>query len=136
MKRKKADPSARSHDQLITGALIGLNIIILLQLLTLTPLDRPLSISLYCLVVAIPLLAMAQMNSMQASGLEYDLDSWLFDAAQAVAGLISLIALGALFWHLSPTSGRIFLALCFAALIGVIAYGFALGTINGKKRRG
>lgn len=134
----KTNKESLVEDQIVFGALMGLDVIIVLQLMTLARLDKPLSVALYCFVVAIPLLAMYVLSILTTMKYEYDVWVWYHLAAILAGGLASLAGVGALFFHFSWVAGGLFALLSVLGLGAYFHYNGQLKKLNelhNSKRR-
>jgi hypothetical protein len=100
------------RSDLIFAGLIGIGIFFVIDLISQTPLDTPLTIALYCFSFSIPFLALpillhlvetTQGHSMFPS---YVNVSIAFGVVGTICGLIAEI------WHLSWVAGVLFLCCC------------------------
>jgi hypothetical protein len=131
-RKRKVDKHGLSEDRIMSGALIAISVVALVQLLSVGQLDIPLKISLYCFAVSIPLLSLASLNRLAASAQEYIVDAWYDSFAIAFGSLASFVGVGALFWHFSRIMGGLFFAISFFGVIAYLRFYFELEKVNDK----
>jgi len=129
-RRKKSAEKDAVDERLLFGALLGLGIVVVVQLISLRRLDRSLTLSLYCFAVSIPLLSMRLVNSLMFTYFEYDVSVWYNRISPLIGGFAALLGLNALFWHFSRIAGFLFGSLCIASLIAFGNYVYKLGKLN------
>jgi hypothetical protein len=98
-----ADIRAREH---VIAPLLGTSIITLVQLLTIEKLDTPLSFSVYCFAIAIPILVFTWVYNSRPvgkTGPGYVDNICVFGLLAGIAGI------GAAFWHFSWMAGTVFI---------------------------
>lgn len=130
--RKKVDKSYTTESQVMAGALIGIGVISLIQLLSVGvgQLDLPLKISLYCFSISIPFLSAYWLNSREASHHEYYVDAWYDTLAVVLGSIGSITGICGLFWHFSWVMGVTFLAVILLGLISYVKYSDELEKAN------
>jgi len=111
----------KRHEQstLIYAGLIGIGIFFVIDLISETPLDLPLTIALYCFSISIPFLALLILFNQIMSSREYAIFP-VYATISAVIGVIgALLGTLAEFWHVSWIAGGLF-ALC--SLWGLVSF--------------
>jgi len=109
--RVTSDRVGNTQDQIASGGLIGIGVIVVTQLLALGVLDKALKVSLYCFVISIPLLSLYSLNLVVMSHNKYYSLTW-YNLFSVGAGMLSaLVGVGAVFWHFSRVACLIFAAL-------------------------
>jgi len=131
MKKEKTNQKDSAELQTILGALIGLDIILVTQMLGLAALDDWLRAALYCFVVAIPLLALCFLMIRAQIQRTYYVVMWYGEPSFIAGCAASLLGLAALFCHLSLRAGALFFILL---LIGFAAYLHYLRTLDRVNR--
>jgi hypothetical protein len=105
-------------DQLLFGALAGLSVAFILQLVDKEPeIDRPLGGALYCFSVALPMVVSSFLLEVAGSGKPKSTPRRIFDL---VGILLSLTGFVFVFFHVHLIAGVIFLASVFLCLIVVL----------------
>jgi hypothetical protein len=103
--------------EIIGGALVGVDIIGIFQLVTLHALDIPLTGALYLFVISLPLLAFFVFSLHVERTRSCSIRIWYKDIA-AVLGIMSTVAaLAFLIFHLSKIAAMIFGLLCGVSLL-------------------
>jgi hypothetical protein len=121
--RLKVHKPTIDERQIMAGALLVINVIALIQLLSVVQLDIPLKVSLYCFAASIPLLTLSWLNGHSISQQEYYVDS-MYDFVPSIISLfISFAGICALFWHFSWTIGVLFMGTSVLAwILGILYY--------------
>ena len=118
----KSDDVHLTHDQVAFGALVGVNVIAVVELLGLSQLDNSLRVALYCFAISIPLLCAYLININFANSYEHLTSCWYNVGAMAVGSLASIAGMASIFWHFSSTLGLLFVILCSFGIIFVVAF--------------
>jgi hypothetical protein len=111
--RKAADAML----EVISGVLIGVDTVAIIQLVGLDHLDGPLTDALYCFATSIPLLAFFVFCIRIEKTRNCSIDIWYKDFALILGILGPPIGLGLLILHLSRTVAWIFAVLCGLAVV-------------------
>jgi len=122
--------------EVLFGALAGVDIIAVIQLTSVTQLDEPLRVALYCFAVGIPVLCLYLVSMALLMGEKADMVEvmWYHLGAMAIGPLASLGGLSALFYHFSAIMAVIFAALSLAVLWMVLHYIALLQQKRDKKQ--
>jgi len=106
----------RDIDRLTFSALIGVAVVGLLQLLQLEKLDIPLTVSLFCFAVGIPLLGVSiAIISLEAGyGDIHYVTPIYVDVLEVLGTLAVFIGFTTVFWHFEWLAGLVFLGLSLA----------------------
>jgi len=105
---RKVDAPADTHRKTVTGAFLGFDLIVVLQLLTLTSLDKRLTVALYCFAISIPLLALYLRVLLLHAPFDRLTLTWYAPVASILGLDLSVIGLAAVFFHLSVMAGYAF----------------------------
>jgi hypothetical protein len=106
------------HHKTVTGAILGFDLVAVLQLLTLSALDKRLLVALYCFVISIPLLALHLRILLLHANAEYRLRTWYDPLTTIISLPLSVAGVAAIFFHFSITAGCVFSGL---AIFGLLA---------------
>lgn len=106
--------------ELIHGGLLAISVVVLMELLAKSSLDTPLTISLYCLAISIPLITLQILTLRADLQYEFTINHWFTIHTGIAALLISFVGLGAMFWHFFWIVGVIFVVF---GLYGLWAWG-------------
>jgi hypothetical protein len=116
-KKCPIDKDVNKRMEVISGALIGVAAIAVVETVGITQLDWPLTVSLYSFTISIPLLSLAFLSLMDESGYEYTVgDSWHVGAWLA-GTLFSFVGLAAVICHHSFVATVLFAVLSFVGVI-------------------
>jgi hypothetical protein len=107
------------ESQVVVGALLGVDMIAVIEMLGLSFLDTPLKISLYSFASAIQALATEMVNLVVMSRYKRELLTCYNTLAFLAGILASLFGIDMLFWHFSNKAGILFTIL---TVFGVINY--------------
>jgi|SRR5882672_12517169 len=127
---KKTEDYALAEDQLITGGLIGVGVVVIVTLLGFNQLDRPLTLALYCFAGSVPLLSMVLLSAVTTTRFPLHNFFWYHTLASAVGALAALIGVNSLFWHFSRKAGSLFLFMSIIGFIGYMHYFVSLKRFN------
>ena len=120
--------------EILTGALVGLGVIALVQMLSLQSLDVPLIVSVYSFAVSIPSLSavfLCMMEEAKFGVTTHERISTVMAILLAAGNLGTLIGISALFFHFATYAGIIFIASSLIGLVCWISYSNALGNHRG-----
>jgi len=110
---------ARESLKIASGALVGLAVVAMVQMLSLNVLDLPLKVSICSFAISIPLLSAVFISAIVETSFDFSVDKPFLLKAVALGGyLASLIGVPALFFHFAIYAGVIFIA---GSVIGVLA---------------
>ena len=130
--RPKLYSAATSYeDKLTTAALLAVDIALLMQMLQLSALDMPLSVSLYCLSASIPLLVLHYFELELDKQYKLVTFNWYLTLTPA-AWVGSIVALAAAFLHFSIVAAIVFASTSLFAFIALVRYGRTLVRINAE----
>ena len=115
---EKADTVGDGQRKAVAGALIGVDLIAVFQLLTLPILDKRLTVALYCFAISIPSLAMYLRSVIAQSTCPYNILVWHVPLGGILGLTISVVGLGAVFFHLGIVAGCLFSVF---AILGFLA---------------
>jgi hypothetical protein len=113
------DERSRTLDKVALGALVGVGVLAVFQLLTLNQLDTPLKLALYSFAISIPLLStyLAVLTSATPAIYNSMTSKWSYGLAAFGGGLTGLVGFTAVFWHFSAKLGVLFGGLSLFGLI-------------------
>jgi hypothetical protein len=117
IEKQKIRKAADAMLEVISGVLIGVDTVAIIQLVGLDYLDGPLTDALYCFAISIPLLAFFVFCIRIEKTRKCSIDIWYKDVALFLGITGSPIGLGLLISHLSKTAAWIFAFLCGLAVI-------------------
>jgi hypothetical protein len=117
MQQNKVGQAVDRVFEVVSGALIGVDIIALIQFVSLPALTVQLTVALYCFTVSIPLLAFFVFSILVEKTRNCSLDIWYKQFALVSGMLGSLVGIGAILFHLSETAGAVFMVLCVIAIV-------------------
>jgi hypothetical protein len=113
------DQTEEAWMKLGSGALVGLGVVSVVQMLSLNGLDLPLKVSVFSFAISIPLLSAVFISAVVRSAFEYVTDKPLLLRSISLVGyLASLTGVSALFFHFALYAGVVFIA---GSLIGFVA---------------
>lgn len=125
----KTDTKGRNELLSIKAAMFGLaatDIAFLLHVLGQGRLDRPLCISLYCLVAAIPLLVgLASILGITTDSdppTPLSFDAWIVLSVLWISPVVSVAAIAACIWHYSAAAALTFLASVAVAFVTFMVF--------------
>ena len=130
----KVRKAAESMFEIICGGLIGIDIIAIIQMIGLPPLDSGLTLALYCFAISLPLLALFVFFVQIERTRKCSIDIWYKYLFLAVGIVCAPLGVGLLILHLSQTAAYVFGFLCFG---GVVFTGLhiAIADYRGKSRK-
>jgi hypothetical protein len=112
--------------EVMSGALVGLGVIAIVQMLSVPSLDVPLKVSLYSFAISIPFLTVAFLCARIETGVDFrsnhPLVSLAFGSCVGFGNLSSLAGISALFFHFMNYAGFIFIGVCVIGLVVWVAY--------------
>ena len=126
------DKENLKFEEVITGALIGVSTVIVVQLLQLTAFDVPLKISLYCFAISIPMLTAYLVSVLIKINHTLQVKMWSEGVAVSIGGACSIVGMGAIFWHFSISIGITFIVAVLAAFVLVRIWGAKMDRVNKK----
>jgi hypothetical protein len=123
---------ARESLKIASGALVGLAVVALVQMLSLNGLDLPLGVSVFSFAISIPLLSAAFISAIVETSFDYSVDKpFLLKAVMLSGYLASLIGVSALFFHFAIYAGVIFIAGSVIGFLAVTLYDNKLRALEG-----
>lgn len=129
--KREINQEDNRQEEALSGALIAVGVIAVIEMLGLVSLDRPLTVSLYCFATSIPVLVLNILLLMSEShGNRFSADTWYRAFAFIFGSLFSLIGTGALFYHFSMLAGSLFTFVSFVGLVMVFHYSAKLFDAN------
>ena len=118
-------------DKLLCGALLGINVVAVVELVGVNQLDAALKVAVHCFAVSIPLLVLHILARINESQNKYHTESGgYFYLVTFFSPFISLAGIGAFFWHFSPTVGLLFIVTGVFALVAFFGYTTELEKAN------
>jgi hypothetical protein len=122
-KQTEFDNLRRRFLEAICGALIGVAIVSVIELLGLPNLDRALTVALYCFAISIPSLTYYMMTVLLDAAAERASRYPLYNAMAFFIGILaSLTGVASLFVHFSYKLGLLFIVLCLLGFYGQKLY--------------
>lgn len=124
--------SQKRHEQstLIYAGLIGIGVFFVIDLISETPLDLPLSIALYCFSISLPFLALLILFNQAISTREYAVFPVYVTISTIIGILGTVLGTIAEFWHISWIAGSLFTLCCLCGLVFFVLYRTALERVN------
>jgi hypothetical protein len=117
IEKEEIRKAANSMIEVISGVLIGVETVAIIQLVGLDYLDGPLTDALYCFATSIPFLAFFVLCIRIEKTRKCSIDIWYKDVALFLGITTAPIGLGLLILHLSRTAAWIFAVLCGLGLL-------------------
>jgi uncharacterized protein involved in cysteine biosynthesis len=134
--RVKIDQADNRQIETVSGALIGVGVVVVTQLLRFDSLDWPLTVSLFSFTISLPCLSIILLNLLHESRYTYFASIWYNNLIQQAGGWLSLIGMIGIFWHLSVWAGILFTLLGCAGFLAFWHYGDLLKEVNSRNRPG
>jgi len=130
---RRVDAGGDAHRKTVIGAVLGFDLIVLLQLLTLSSLDKRLTVALYCFAISIPLLALHLRVLLLHAPFQRRVLTW-YSPVAAILGLeLSVIGLAAIIFHLSVRAGYTFAGFVIFGLIASHHYRRRIIELNSER---
>lgn len=118
---------ASKENRLLCSGALGISVVAVVQLLQLSSLDTPLVVALYAFAAAIPLTAMVvYVTTLEIDNQAAAKPEWLFLVLTLLGLVVSLVGVGALFFHFDFIQCAGYIGWTF---IGVSALTIVLGFI-------
>jgi hypothetical protein len=111
MPKPNPQPRVRRNLEATSGALLGASVVAVLAMLSVSNLDRALSVSLYCFGITIPLLAYFLEALVLGSLAGISEVPTFHIGILLIAVLLFIVGLNAVFWHFSKNAGIMFMFL-------------------------
>lgn len=108
---------SKRETEIVCGALIGLNVVATIEMLSINTLNKRLFVSLFCFALSIPALAWIMMILLTESSEWPILHKNQFHVVLAAGSLLSLTGLAAIFFYFSILVGVVFSAACIIAIV-------------------
>ena len=129
----KVNQQKRQQLHFIYGGLIGIGIVCIIGLLIQTPLDDPLTVSLFCFSIGLPFLALLFMGTYIETTYEYTVQP-TYMSISIIVGVVGIVAgLIAVIWHFSWIAGSVSMLCCLWGVIGYFFFQTALKKVNAKE---
>lgn len=123
---------ARESLKLGSGALVGLSVIAMVQMLSVNGLDLPLKVSVFSFAISIPLLSAIFLSAIVETSFDYSVDKPFFLKAVSLGGyLASFVGVSALFFHFAIYAGVIFTGGSVIGFLAVTLYDNKLRALEG-----
>ncbi len=103
--------------EIVCGALVGLGVIALVQMLSVTTLDVPLRISLCSFAISIPSLTAVFLSFKERGPAAAGRSSRLLTFLWTIGNIASLIGISGLFFHFAVYAGVIFIVIFVLGLV-------------------
>jgi hypothetical protein len=130
VEKQKIDKADNRRMQGVAGGLVGVAVIAVFQLLTLSSLDKRLTVSLYCFATSIPLLSFFVQSKVAESWYTNSVSFWYTVLPLLIGATIWFVGLAAVFFHFSIIVGLIFSLLAILGVISVTRYQALLEEVN------
>src|SRR5215813_10434791 len=95
--------------EVINGALAGIAVVAIVQMLSLQSLDVGLTVSVCCFAVSIPFLASLLLCKIQSERFGFTTNNVAIGRVSDFGKIFSLVGIGALFFHFTVYAGIIFI---------------------------
>jgi hypothetical protein len=133
VEKRVIDQKRVAEDQLIGGALLGVNIVAAFQILLTPNVDRSLVISLYCFTIGIPLTAANSIILMVVARCTYaPKKRWYNRVIALTSAACPIVGVTAALWHFSVILALMFLCLCALGFWAIIENVNRLQDVNLK----
>jgi hypothetical protein len=121
-RKRRVQKAAETMFEVICAALIGVDVIALVQLATLTYLDEYLTDAVYSFAISIPLLTFFVLSVRMEKTREVSISIWYKDIALFLGIIGTPVGVGCLIAHLSLRAGTIFGLLCAVVMLLVMIH--------------
>jgi hypothetical protein len=117
MQHNKVGQAADGMFQAISGALIGFDIIVLMEFVSLPDLTTQLTVALYCFTVSLPLLGFFIFTVLIEKTRNCSIAVWYKPLALVTGIITNLVGVAMILLHLSRMAATVFVVLCIIAII-------------------
>lgn len=127
---RKVDIEEQKEDRLVFGGLLGVNTLVVLEIMNTSSLDTELRISLLLSSIALPLLALRIMTLTVEERNAFTIDPAYIRLPKLIAPILSFGSMAMVFWHFGWLYGASFVVISILSVAAFLRFFHAYQSVN------